>query len=122
MPPSMAPGSEPMPPSTAAVNAFTPASEADIEIDDAIIEKIHEPGDGRERGADDEGQGDRAVDVHAQQARHLHVLLAGALGAAERGLGNDVGEARHQAHGDDHDDDLNVGQLNGESATCSISL
>src|SRR5215207_1996897 len=90
--------------------------EADIEVDHSIIEQVHEPGDGRERGADDEGQGNRTVDVDAQQACHLHILLAGALSTAERRLGNYVGEARHQAYGDDHDHDLDVGELNGKSS------
>ena len=50
-----------------------------IEVDHAVIEQVHQAGDGGERGADHEGERDRPVDVDAEQRRHLHVLLAGAL-------------------------------------------
>ncbi len=40
-----------------------------------------------ERRADDEGDRDGAVDIDAEQRRHLRILLAGALRAAERRLG-----------------------------------
>ena len=86
----MAPGSEPMPPSTAAVKALTPARKPIEEVDDAVVEQVHHAGDRRQRGAHDEGQRDRAVDVDAEQRGHLHVLLARALGAAERRPGDEV--------------------------------
>src|SRR5688572_26002895 len=53
--------------------------EADEEVDHAVIEGRHQPGHGGERCPHDEGERNRAVDVDAAQARHLQVLLAGAL-------------------------------------------
>ncbi len=47
----MAPGSETDSLRTAAVNAFTPATKPDIEVDHAVIEQVHQPGDGGERGS-----------------------------------------------------------------------
>jgi hypothetical protein len=59
--------------------------EADVEVDHAVVEQEHQPATAASAGAHDEGQRDRAVDVDAEQRRHLLVLLAGALRAAERG-------------------------------------
>ena len=41
---------------------------------------------------DDEGERDGAVDVDAEQRGHPQVLLAGALGAAQRGAGGSGGK------------------------------
>ena len=40
------------------------------------------------------------VDVDAEQRRHLAVLLAGALGAAERGVLDQIPEGGQQHRGD----------------------
>ena len=63
--------------------------EAHEEVGDAIVEEEHQAGDGGECGTHDEGDGDGPVDVDAEEGGHLHVLLAGALGAAQRGLLDD---------------------------------
>ena len=83
--------------------------EAVGEVTDAVVDQEHHAGDGGERGAHDEGDRDRPVDVDAEQRGHLAVLLAGALRAAERRLADEVPEAGQQHRGDDDDDDLLVG-------------
>ena len=63
---------------------------------DAVIQQEHQPGDGGERRADDEGQRDGAVDVDAEQRRHGQVLLAGAHVAAEPRARDQERETGHQ--------------------------
>src|ERR1700687_2155315 len=52
--------------------------EADVEIDHAVIEQVHDAGDGGERRPDHEGERDGAIDVDSDEGRHLEILLAGA--------------------------------------------
>jgi hypothetical protein len=92
-----------------------PGQEADEEVDDAVVHQEHHAGDGGECCAHHEGERDRAVDIDAEQRRHLHVLLAGALLAAERSRGDDPGEARHQRHRHHDDDDLQPGDAHVEA-------
>ena len=92
-PPITAPGSEPMPPEHRGGERLHARHEAVGEAHHAVVHQVHGAGDGGERGADDEGDRDGAVDVDAEQRRHLLVLLAGALRAAEPGLGHQVPEA-----------------------------
>ena len=87
--------------------------EAVGEVHDAVVEHVEHAGDGGERAADDEGDRDRAVDVDAEQRRHRAVLLAGALGAAERRLLHDVPEDGEQHRRHHHDEDLLVGDRDG---------
>src|SRR5882762_5332445 len=65
---------------------FDAGHEAVIEADHAVIHQVHGAGDGGQGRPDHEGDRDGTVDVDADQRRHLLVLLAGALGAAERGF------------------------------------
>ena len=60
------------------------------------------PGDRGQRGADDEGEADRAVGVDAEQPGHPQILLAGAHRAAKRSPGDEVGEEREQRHRGEH--------------------
>ena len=87
---------------------------ADEKVDHAVIERHHHAGDRGERRADDEGQRDRAVDIDPDERRHGHVLLAGALRAAERRGRDQDRKAGHQRHGQQHDDDLEVAQLHAK--------
>ena len=80
--------------------------EAVGEIDDAVVDDEHHPRDCGERRADDEGDRDRRVDVDAEQRRHLAILFAGALGAAERGVLDEIPEGGEQHRRHDHDQDL----------------
>ena len=83
--------------------------EAVGEADDAIVHQVERAGDGGERGGDHEGDRDGAVDIDAEQRRHLLILLAGALRTAKRGLGHQEPEPGQQ-HGRHHPDrDLLVG-------------
>ena len=95
-PPSTAPGNEPMPPRTAAVNAFTPGTKPSAKFTTPYCSMYMTPGDGRERRPHDERNGDGAIDIDAEQRRHLAVLLAGALRAAERRLLHQIPEGRQQ--------------------------
>ena len=70
---------------------------------------------------DHEGHRDGAVDIDADQRRHLLVLLAGALRAAEPGLGDQIPEAGEQHGGDAPDDELLVGQRHRDSRCWSNS-
>ena len=54
----------------------------------SVVQKILSPKGVERYRANAEGHRDRTVDVDAEQRRHLAVLLAGALGAAERGPGD----------------------------------
>ncbi|KGQ02267.1 hypothetical protein BBAD15_g12524 [Beauveria bassiana D1-5] len=59
----------------------------------------------RQDRAHHEREGDHAVGVDAQQVGHVHVLRAGARGAAHAGVLDEQRQADHQRHGhqDDHD-------------------
>jgi hypothetical protein len=85
---------------------FDARHEAVGEAHDAVVHHPQEPGDGRERGAHDEGERDRAVDVDAEQRRHLAVLLAGPLRTAQRRLLHHVPEEEQQRRHRHHDDEL----------------
>src|SRR5260221_1157355 len=54
--------------------------------DHSVIHEIHGARDRCECGAHHEGRRNRTVDIDAEEGRHAAVLLAGALGPAERGL------------------------------------
>src|SRR5436190_11009216 len=90
---------------------FDAGDEADEEIDHAVIEQIHDAGDRGERRPDHEGERNRAVDIDADERRHLQILLAGAHVAAEPRLRHQPGEHRHQRQRGDDDNDLDVGEL-----------
>src|SRR6478735_5788047 len=51
---------------------------------DPVIGAEEHAGDGAERGADDEGGGDHAVDIDAHQPGHLRILRGSAHSRAER--------------------------------------
>src|SRR2546421_439187 len=78
------------------------------EIHHAVGHQVHRGGDGRERGADHDGDRAGPVDIDADERCHLLVLLAGALRAAERGLRHQVPEGREQHGGNRPDDELAV--------------
>ena len=105
-----------MPPRTAAVNALNSSQEADEEVDHAVVERRHQAGDRSQGRPHDEGLRDRAVDVDAAQTRHQQVLLAGALGAAERGAADQIGERDHQHEREQDHDDLDVADGHREAA------
>src|SRR5690606_25073835 len=48
---------------------------ADIEVDYPVLEQEDQAGNGGQCCADDEGQGDRAVDIDAEEGGHAAVLL-----------------------------------------------
>ncbi|MNC91539.1 hypothetical protein D3C83_78210 [compost metagenome] len=48
---------------------------------DAVVEHHHHAGDRADRRAEQEGERDDAVDIHAHQAGHFGILLGGAHGA-----------------------------------------
>src|SRR5262245_52972473 len=73
------------PPEAGRGKGFHAGDEAIGEANHAVIDEVHRARDRRQRGGDHEGDRDGAVDVDAEEGRHLGVLLAGALRAAERG-------------------------------------
>jgi hypothetical protein len=75
----------------------------------AVLHAQQHGRDGRQRGTDDEGQGDDVVGVDAQQVGHLDVFGAGAAGAAQAGAGDEQGQAEHGHQGDHEHQDLHVG-------------
>ena len=85
-PPSRAPGMEPMPPNTAAVKALMPGMEPVVGTKRGIGRAQQHAGDGRQAGADGEGQGDGGVDVDAHELGRALVLGAGPHGLAHLGL------------------------------------
>jgi len=85
-------------------------------IDDAIIEGDHQSGDGRECRTHPKGHRDHPVDIDPEQVCHLHVLLAGALRAAERGRRDEGREPGHQRQRHQHDEKLQIAEANGETA------
>ena len=82
-PPSIAPGIEPIPPTTAAVKPFSPADEAHQVVDLVEHEPDHHAGRARERRADEKGRDDHPVDVDSLHRGGLAVEGSGAHRLAE---------------------------------------
>jgi hypothetical protein len=90
--------------------------EADVEVDHPVVQQEHQARNRREARPHHEGQRNGAVDIDPDQRRHAEVLLAGALGAAERSAVDQQREADHQADGDQDDQHLQIAQRDGELA------
>src|SRR5215470_10918695 len=76
------------------------------EAHDAVVHQVHGAGDGGERGRYHERHRDGAVNVDTDKGRHLLILLAGALRAAETGLRHQIPETGKQQRGDDPNNQL----------------
>jgi hypothetical protein len=98
-----------MPPSTAAENAFRPEQETHLVVRDAVIAADHYAGDRTERRADDESDGDDAVDVDAHQARDCLVLGGCAHRDAQLGPVHEQQQTDHHRGRAQDDRDLHVG-------------
>src|SRR5690606_31650455 len=83
--------------------------EADVGVDHAVLHADQHRCDGGQGGADDEGQGDDAVGVDAQQVGHLQVFSAGTTGTSEARALDEERQAEHRDDGDGEDQDLHVG-------------
>ena len=94
-----------MPPTTAAVNAFSPARKPIVVVDLVEHQTGHHAGDTGQRRADEERRRDRAVDVDAEHLGRLAVGGDGAHRLAELGAVDEQRQAEHQhdAEHDDHD-------------------
>ena len=97
----------PIPPMTAAVNAFEPRDEAHEVVDALEHEPDHDACRARERGADEERHDDHAVDVDSHHRRRLPVVSGRAHRLAEPRAGDEEREPDHQRSGGDDDDDAN---------------
>ncbi len=80
-----------------------------MRIDHAVLHADQHGGDGCQRRADDEGQGDDAVGVDAQQVGHLEVFGTGPAGATEARARDEQRQSVHRDEGDDEDQHLHIG-------------
>ena len=103
----MAPGMEPIPPTTAAVKPFRPGHEAHQVVDLVEDEAHHHARRARERGADEEGRDDDAVDVDPLHRRRLTVERRRAHRLAEPRAGDEQGQREHQRERGQDDPDPN---------------
>ncbi len=78
-------------------------------VDHAVLHADQHCCHGGQGGADDEGQGDDAVGVDAQQVGHLQVFGAGTTGTSEARALDEERQAEHRNDGDGEDQDLHVG-------------
>ena len=101
-----------MPPRTAAVKALMPTTKTDIEIDHAVIEKIHEPGNRGESRSHDKGQGNGAVDIDAKQRSHGAIPVSQARCERPSEVrGNQQGKGQHEGEGGGDNNDLHIADL-----------
>ena len=85
MPPSNAPGSEPMPPRIAAVSAFSPEHRPKREMGRAEMQRMGRAGKAGSGARQREGEGDQPAGIDAGQCCHAGIVCKGAPGAAEPG-------------------------------------
>ncbi len=106
MPPSMAPGMLPMPPSTAAVKALMPGMKPLKKLTWMKMRPKSTPGSTGHGGADGEGHDDGAVHVDAHERRRGSVLRDGADGRAQLGAHREDVQAHHHQQRGTHDHDV----------------
>ena len=95
-PPAMAPQMLPMPPTTMAEMPLSPSASPMNGCDLPIVDGEQHAGQRGEQAADDEDDGDDAVDIDAEQKRGVGVLGNGAQPAAEPGLRQQQRQAGNQ--------------------------
>jgi hypothetical protein len=98
----------PMPPSTAAVKALSPAENL------GVVEADEDPAGAAEGGAEEERRRDHAADVHAHDGRHLAVLGHGADRPAERGALHELMEPHHHENREARHDEQEHGHVHAQ--------
>ena len=78
-------------------------------VRNAVIGSDHHAGDRCQGRADDESEGDDAIDVYPHQARHLRVLRRRAHGDAELGAIHDQRQPAHHQQRNHNDGNLHPG-------------
>ena len=81
-------------------------AESEAEIDRLVIEAVDDAAGCRQRGADEEGDGDGPVDVDTHQARGIAILGRRPHRPAHAGALDELVERDHQSERDQDDEDV----------------
>jgi hypothetical protein len=103
----MAPGTLPIPPSTAAVKAFSPGKNPIKKLTCRNIKPYKHPGGPGHHSPQRKSNGDYPVDVNAHQGRHVFVLGHGPHGFSSFCELNEIIKTRHHQNGANHNGKLN---------------